>query len=96
MVNLGSGSITWTASSDAAWLTLSASSGSAPGSVTVTGSPDGMADGDIRKATLTLTGTPDDGGPLQTIAMPVTLKMGDTWGDYDPPGWQLYLPAILR
>lgn len=96
LVNLGSGSITWTASSDAAWLTLSASSGSVPGSVTVTGSPDGMVDGDIRQATLTIIGAPDDDGPLQTITMPVTLKMGDTWGDYDPPGWQLYLPTILR
>ncbi|HWB99185.1 MAG TPA: N,N-dimethylformamidase beta subunit family domain-containing protein [Bryobacteraceae bacterium] len=46
VANSGTGSLSWTASADAAWISLSPASGTAPGSIVVTANTVGMAVGD--------------------------------------------------
>lgn len=99
--NAGSGVITWTLSSDVNWLTLNTNNGTTPATATITADPTavdntGVDTGATHQAVLTLIGTPDDGSPVQMVTIPVTLKMGNTWGEYTPPLWQLYLPVIVQ
>ncbi|HSM57493.1 MAG TPA: hypothetical protein VK879_15180 [Candidatus Sulfomarinibacteraceae bacterium] len=74
--NGGSGALSWEASVDAGWLTLSDESGDAPSTLTLTADPDGLAPGESVAATLTLA-NPDN--PAQTLSIPVSLTVGATW-----------------
>jgi hypothetical protein len=98
IVNVGTGSLAWTASSNAGWLTLSAYSGGDGASVTATGSPAGLLSGDTRTATLTFTTA--SAGFTQTVQIPVSLIKGNiyqaTYTGPQPPGHYLLLPLIRR
>ncbi|MCB0186385.1 MAG: hypothetical protein KDE31_19090, partial [Caldilineaceae bacterium] len=63
--NLGDGDLGWTASSDAANVTLSSNSGNTPATVVVTVDPTGLAQG-LQQGTLTFT-------PTETTLAPVTV-----------------------
>lgn len=93
--NGGGGALSWEAAADAAWLTLSASSGDAPATLTLTADPAGLAPGETATATLTLT-NPD--APEQTLAIPVSLTAGNAWahpaGYLEPAG--LFLPVVRQ
>lgn len=91
--NGGDGTLSWEASVDAAWLSLSAESGEAPATLTLTADPAGVMPGETATATLTLT-NPDT--PEQTLAIPITLTAGNAWAY--PAGYlellDVYLPAV--
>ncbi|NJN16478.1 MAG: hypothetical protein HC822_09505 [Oscillochloris sp.] len=96
--NVGSGELSWTAGSDAAWLSLSASNGTAPAQLTLSADPGGMADGATRQAVVTISAT-SDGVNLGSVAIPVTLTAGDTWSNSEisqAPRQRLYLPMLFR
>ena len=82
----------WSASSTAAWLTLSAASGTTPGSLTVTADPTGIPDGSDLSAKILVTAS---GQP--TITLPATLVVGslmDKGIAYKPK--LVYLPLVLK
>lgn len=82
--NRGSGTVQFTVSTAAPWLTASAMSGTAPATLTLAANPGGLADGAILDTTLTLTAV---GDPAQVITVPVRLSVGDTFdvGNATPP-----------
>jgi hypothetical protein len=96
--NAGSGTLNWTATSSASWLTLDASSGSVdtgdPSILIASADPSGLASG----ATYTATVTIDVSSPAQKAVIPVSLSVGDVRAI--PPGHfsgkSLYLPLIHR
>lgn len=98
--NAGSGDLNWTASVDAPWLSLSASSGAAPASVTLTADPASIPDGSALSATLTLVAPAQGGQPAQTLTIPVNLGKGlslyTAMGSGGPTQRTVYLPLVLR
>jgi hypothetical protein len=86
--NAGVGVLDFTAESTAPWLMLSASAGSAPATLVLTADPAGFAPGATALAGVTVTGV----GPAgQTITVPVTLSVGNTFvaGNADPQVFDL-------
>ena len=77
VTNTGQGAMSWTASDDAAWLSVAPASGSAPGSVTVTPNTTGLAAGTYT-ANVTISAAGANGSPR---TVPVTLVV-----DPAPPG----------
>jgi hypothetical protein len=94
--NAGSGVITWTASASAPWLQLDANTGTAPYSLTLTLDPTGYAAGTVLTTTLTIVSPATAGHVTQTVAIPVSLLIGNIWHQYEQVVHQLYLPIILR
>ncbi len=108
--NIGTGTVTWTASENVPWLTLSSTSGSNYGTITVTGDPTQVTAGAVANTVITVRG--NNG---QTIEIPVSLLVGVS-GVWFPPqapapptptptstptvpppsGTALYLPLIQR
>jgi hypothetical protein len=76
--NAGAGELTWAASSDAPWLTLSAASGAAPALLTLTANPAGFAEGSVVTTTIALEQTGPDGKAIQTLTVAVSLAVGNT------------------
>jgi hypothetical protein len=94
--NAGDGTLNWTASSNQGWLTLSASAGSTPFTMTVTANPAGMTDGTTRTANVTITKPANGNETAQTIVVPVTLSMGRVFNPIIFYTERLYLPLIRR
>ena len=96
VTNFGTGSLTWQASSDSAWLTLSATSGSQDDSLVATGDPTGMHDGETRSGNVIFTSTSN--GTTQTLTVPVSLIKGNVFqSPYIGPLPKLvYLPLIMK
>jgi hypothetical protein len=82
--NRGSGTLQFTISSGASWLTASVTQGTAPATVTLTANPAGFAEGVSVDTTLTVAAV---GNPTQTITVPVRLGVGNTFvvGNATPP-----------
>ncbi len=90
--NAGAGTLNWTASSDAAWLTLSASSGTAPSSIVVTAHPNGIPAGTDLLGNIRVSAS---GQP--TITIPATIVVGslmDKGIAYVPK--YVYLPLVRK
>lgn len=85
VANIGAGDLAWIASSDAAWLTLSATSGNAPAVITLSGDPSGIAPGTTAGATLTI--STGSGPSAQSVKIRVGLSVGDARNSL-PPGAQ--------
>jgi hypothetical protein len=100
--NSGGGSLSWTASADAPWLTLSATEGGAPARLTLSADPSGMRAGTTTRATLTLSFSDASGAALGNVELPVGISVGDAFsgnqGDSGggPAGRTLYLPLLRR
>jgi hypothetical protein len=98
--NAGSGSLDWTASENAPWLTLSATNGSiAAGedadTLTLTANPSGLEDGQSYSTLLTITKPAAGETPEQTVTLPVTISVGDVW--MQPTlDYELFLPIIIQ
>jgi hypothetical protein len=96
--NAGSGTLNWTASSSASWLTLDATSGSVdsgdPSILTASADPSGLASGATYTATITI----DVSSPAQKAVIPVSLSVGDVRAT--PPGHfsgkYLFMPLLQR
>ncbi len=97
--NAGSGSLSWTASENAGWLTLSATSGTiAAGgnafTLTLTANPAGLSPKKSYSTQLILTKPSGGGVPTQTITIPVTLTVGSL---HDvPPPKLVFMPLLRR
>jgi Viral BACON domain len=101
--NAGSGALSWTASSDQPWLTLSAaggdiSAGGDPATLTLTANPTGLDSEQPYSANVTLTRPASGNDPGQTIVIPVSLSIGDVLENYEPSAASnlVYLPLIRR
>jgi hypothetical protein len=98
--NVGGGSLNWTASSDATWLSLDASEGSAPATLTLSADPNGFAENSINQATVTLRAVDSGGNTIQTVNIPVNVYVGNPGYDAPPvlPDNRrfIYLPMIAR
>jgi PKD repeat protein len=98
--NTGSGALTWSAQSSAAWLALSAASGDVPGTLTATANPTGLQSNMLHQATITLTGVAS-GYPDQIVTIPVELSIGNSTAN--PTGSvpqqqtsSIFLPKLSR
>lgn len=95
--NAGGGTLSWTASSDVSWLTLSAGSGDAPAQLTIAANPRRFAEGQVARATIRLTSAT---AGVQTVLVPVTLTIGNTFTPPLPSGeklrWFMSLPVVRR
>jgi YVTN family beta-propeller protein len=82
--NRGSGTVQFTISSDASWLTPSVTQGTAPATVTFTADPAGFGEGVSVDATVRIVSV---GSPAQSIAVPARLAVGNTFvvGNAPPP-----------
>jgi Viral BACON domain/PKD domain len=89
--NTGSGQLNWSASTDAAWLSLNAASGSAPATLIATVNPSGLKAGRSYTANVTIRSTA--AGSPATI--PVALSIGDTWSG-PAARRRLFLPMVAR
>lgn len=92
-----SGAINWTASVDAPWVTLGATSGTAvPAALAVGVYPAGLAENELHEATITIVATPGV-GEAHTVVVPVTLAIGNTMFSVNEEGTasaSIYLPLI--
>lgn len=95
--NAGTGDLDWVASEDADWLTIGALSGTVPFTLTLTADPAGMAPGTALTTTLWITSPASTDHTTQTVAIPVSLHMGDVWREapWIPSHW-IYLPLVVR
>ena len=82
--NRGSGTLQFTISSDASWLTPGVTQGTAPATVTLTANPAGFAEGMSVDTTVRIAAV---GFPSQAITVPVRLAVGNTFvvGNGPPP-----------
>jgi uncharacterized protein (TIGR03437 family) len=78
ITNTGGGTLTWTATSSATWLTVSASSGTAPSTITVSINPAGLAVG-TDNGTIQITASGATGSPV-TVAVTLTVQGTQTAG----------------
>jgi hypothetical protein len=100
--NAGSGTLNWTASSSAPWLTLDAASGGVdtgdPSILTASADPSGLAGGTIYSANITIYVAASGSTPAQKAVIPVSLSVGDVRSV--PPGHfsgiSLFLPLLQR
>ncbi|WP_287158338.1 BACON domain-containing carbohydrate-binding protein [Chloroflexus sp.] len=97
VINAGSGSLTWTASSDRSWLSLSAGSGTTPVTLTLTANPTTFNEGNVYTATVTITADPGGGQPLQTVVLPVRVSVGNVVrGPILTLDRRIFLPLVRR
>lgn len=96
--NAGSGTVNWSATTDAPWLTLSISAGTEDDALVLTADPSGVTNGTAVTGTLTLTMAATDDAPAQTIVVQVGLSRGFDWND--PTGYtelkRVYVPVTVR
>lgn len=95
--NAGAGTLNWTATSDATWLTLSASSGTTPDSLTVTADPSGIPANTGLSGHITLIAPPAGNQLTQTITIPAGIVVGSLQDK--PISFQpslVFLPLIRR
>jgi hypothetical protein len=98
--NAGGGTLDWTASSSASWLTLDTTSGSVgtgdPSIITASADPTGLADGTIYSANITIYVPASGSTPEQKAVIPVSLSIGDV--RVTPPGHfsgnYLFMPLL--
>ena len=92
--NIGTGNLDWTASSDADWLSLDQTSGTAPASITLTADASDMGNAETRRADLIIQTT---SGTAQTFTIPVILSNQNIMqapSNLFPYG--IYLPVIQK
>ena len=102
--NAGSGSLDWTASKNADWLSLSTTSGSItadgdPATVALSADPTGLASGKTYSDQVTLTKPASGDDPEQKIIILVTLSVGDIWTTAPgtpSSGEMIFLPLVIR
>ena len=96
--NIGTGSLTWAASEDVAWLSLGAAEGDTPNTLTVIADPTQVTAGTPVNTVITISG--NNG---QTLELPVSMLVGVTpvWAAEEAPPKpepknELFLPVIRR
>ena len=80
VANVGGGSALWTATVDVDWLSLSATSGSTPATVTLTANPGGLPEGTTETATVVFTQTNGE-----ELVIPVHVSLAIAASSYTGP-----------
>jgi hypothetical protein len=97
--NASGSALSWSATSDAPWLTLDASSGATPQTLLVSADPQGFAADTTARATITLRALDNAGQPFQTLSVPVAVYVGNP-GYGEAPGTlaskEVRLPIVAR
>lgn len=98
IANIGTGGLTWSATTNAPWLSVGAANGSTPATLTLTANPAGIAAGTTASAQVTISATVNS--EVQSIVVPVTLTVGAPAFN-EPPGAapagrRLFLPLLRR
>ena len=96
--NIGGGTLPdWTATEDADWLTLSATTGTISATLTLTANPAGIEPGTVVSTIVTITTPASGSASAQTVEVLVTLAVGDVWHTYGQgTDTKLFLPLIIR
>ncbi len=94
--NVGGGSLSWTATTDAPWLKLSLASGTAPSQITLTASPSGLENGTAHGGHVFINVPAGGGSPAQQVVVPVNMSVGGSAAN--PALWaaRLFLPLTRR
>ena len=94
--NAGGGTLTWTAHTDAPWLHLSTTAGTAPFTLTLTADPINLGNDTAHSGHVVFTVPPSGGLLTQTLSIPVNVAVGGSASN--PPLWSehVYLPIIIR
>jgi len=90
--NAGAGTLNWNATSDASWLTLSASSGTAPSSLVVTANPNGIPANTGLSGHLSVTAS---GQPTSTLPAGIVVGNLQDLPIAAKPSF-IYLPLVER
>jgi hypothetical protein len=88
IANQGSGTLNWTASSNATWLTVSPPSGTTPGTLTASANTAGLASGNYT-ATITISSAGANNSP-QTVSVSLAVTnvlMATNFGTQGAQGW---------
>lgn len=94
--NIGTGSLSWTASEEVDWLSLDLSEGDTPGTLTVTVDPTQVISGTPQSTVVTISG--NNG---QTLQLPVSILVGvsPVWAAEAAPPVEMretFLPVVLQ
>jgi hypothetical protein len=98
--NLGTGDLSWTASSDQPWLTLGATAGTVTeggpaASLSLQADPSGLADDSTAAAHVTI-----NAGAAGSVTLPVSLSKGFVWAPppvvTPPTDHRVFLPLVMR
>ena len=89
--NAGGGTLNWIAGTDAPWLQLSASSGAAPASLTLTASPAGYPNGTAHIGHIFLS---IQGSAAPPLVIPVGMSEGGSASAPPHLEFQLFLPSV--
>ncbi|MBI3968333.1 MAG: hypothetical protein HY329_22065, partial [Chloroflexi bacterium] len=84
VTNPGTGALSYTATSDQPWLTVTPASGTAPGQLTLAANPAGLPSPSVNTATVQLRAPGVEGAPEQMVNVRVRLTVGDVFST--PPG----------
>ncbi len=91
--NAGSGSIDWSASSDASWLTLDVVTGTAPSSIVVTANPSGIPNGTGLSGHVIVSAN----SLSQTVTIPAGIVVGSLFDKpIDSAPYKVLLPLIWK
>jgi hypothetical protein len=91
--NAGAGTINWTASSDASWLTLDVNSGTVPSTIVVTAHPNGIANGTGLSGHIVITAA----AISQTVTIPAGIVVGSLHSlPINASPYRVLLPLIRR
>ncbi|NJN19567.1 MAG: BACON domain-containing protein, partial [Oscillochloris sp.] len=97
--NGGGGIFKWTAASDSAWLSVSATAGSDAQTIMVSADPSGQPANSSTSGTITLQALDGADQVIQTVTVPVTIHVGNP-GYGEAPGVRIirfvYLPYLAR
>ena len=95
--NGGSGSLDWTASENAPWLSIDALSGTAPYTLTLTVDPSGLPAGFNGLTDLNLISPAASDHTTETLTIPVDLSIGNVWQTYGGVVMHsVFLPLVTR
>jgi len=94
--NVGGGSLSWTATTDASWLKLDITSGTAPSQITLTANPAGIPNNTVHDRHVFINVPAGGGSPAEQISVPVEIAVGVSPGELPGGDSFLYLPFISR
>lgn len=95
--NSGAGSLNWTASVNAPWLSINTVSGTAPYTLTLTANPSGLPDGFNGSTELTLTSPAASDHITETLTIPVNISIGNVWQSFGGAAERkVFLPVVTK